>query len=67
MLSEVMTEYLCNFAKSGSPNGRGLPEWKPVTEKKGHVLRWGEEEIRMGDVDMEWLYEIMRTNVAVGE
>ena len=38
-----------------------------VTEKKGHVLRWGEEEIRMGDVDMEWLYEIMRTNVAVGE
>lgn len=63
MLSDVMTDYLCNFAKNGDPNGEGLPEWRAVTDKAGQVLRWGEGEIRMGDVDMEWLREISSSNM----
>ena len=26
-LSDQMTDYLTNFAKSGNPNGDGLPLW----------------------------------------
>lgn len=63
MLSDVMTDYLCNFAKNGNPNGGGLPEWRAVTDKAGQVLRWGEGEIRMGDVDMDWLREISSSNM----
>lgn len=67
MLSDVMSSYLCNFVKTGNPNGDGLLEWKPMKDEKDLVLHWGEEGICMSDVDMELLHEIMRTNVAVGE
>ena len=67
MLSDKMTSYLCNFVKTGNPNGDGLLEWKPMKEENDLVLHWGEEGICMSDVDMELLHEIMRTNVAVGE
>lgn len=66
-LSDAMTDYLCNFAKNGNPNGEGLTEWKVMKEETDPVLRLGEGEIRMDDVDMAWLHEIMKTNVAVGE
>ena len=67
MLSETMIDYLCNFVKSGNPNGEGLVEWEVMRKADNKVLRLGEKDIRMDDVDMEWLHEIMRTNVAVGE
>uniref|UniRef100_UPI0040569156 carboxylesterase/lipase family protein n=1 Tax=Agathobacter sp. TaxID=2021311 RepID=UPI0040569156 len=67
MLSDKMTDYLCNFAKSGNPNGEGLVEWTPVKAEEDFVLHWGEEGIGMSDVDMELLHEIMKTNIAVGE
>ena len=67
MLSDKMTDYLCNFVKNGNPNEDGLTEWTPVKEETDFVLHWGEEGIAMTDVDMELLHEIMRTNVAVGE
>lgn len=67
MLSDKMSDYLCNFAKTGNPNGGGLAEWTPMKAEQDLVLHWGEEGICMSDVDMELLHEIMRTNVAVGE
>ena len=67
MLSDKMTDYLCNFSKNGNPNGESLIEWLPTNENQDNVLCWGENEIRMDCVDMEYLHEIMRTNVAVGE
>lgn len=67
MLSDRMTDYLCNFAKKGNPNGEGLLEWTPMKKNDDFVLHWGEAGIQMTDVDMDLLHEIMRTNVAVGE
>ncbi len=67
MLSNKITDYLCNFSKYGNPNGDNLIEWISTNEEQDNVLCWGENEIRMDSVDMEYLHEIMRTNVAVGE
>jgi para-nitrobenzyl esterase len=29
-LSELMQHYYVNFARSGDPNARGLPQWRPA-------------------------------------
>jgi para-nitrobenzyl esterase len=37
-LSDLMSSYWVNFAKSGDPNGPGLPEWPAFTEKEMSVM-----------------------------
>ena len=65
-ISEQMTDYLCNFAKNGDPNGQHQPTWNPVSEKK-QVLLIGENPTRMGKANNLKLTAIMLTNKAVGE
>ena len=65
-LSDKITDYLCNFAKTGNPNGDGLVEWKPTKTQEDTVLCWGEGDIRMDSVDMEKLDYIMKTFKPVG-
>lgn len=36
-LSERMVGYWTNFARTGNPNGEGLPPWKPCTRADSHV------------------------------
>ena len=36
-LSERMVSYWTNFARTGNPNGEGLPVWEPCTEKDAYV------------------------------
>lgn len=37
-LSAAMRGYLANFARSGNPNGNGLPMWKPLAQNAGKVM-----------------------------
>lgn len=67
LLSGQMVDYLTNFAKTGDPNGGGLPRWLPVRKGQSKVLRLGEGETRMGGVNLAKLTRTMLTNKAVGE
>ncbi|WP_421824568.1 carboxylesterase/lipase family protein [Flagellimonas oceanensis] len=37
-LAEKMNTYWANFAKTGNPNGEGLPTWPLYTESEGKIL-----------------------------
>lgn len=66
-LSDLMTDYLTNFAKTGDPNGSGLPAWNASQKSQKQVLRLGEGDAHMGNVSMLRLTKTMLTNKAVGE
>jgi para-nitrobenzyl esterase len=42
-LSEIMEDYWVQFAKSGNPNRRGLPEWPLYKQKSGRCMELGRE------------------------
>ena len=67
LLSEQMVQYLTNFARTGNPNGGGLPLWQPVYKGQSRVLRLGQGDTRMGGVNIAKLTHTMLTNKAVGE
>ncbi len=37
-LSDVISSYDVNFAKTGDPNGPGLPQWPAFTEQNEQVM-----------------------------
>lgn len=37
-LEHIMSSYWVNFAKTGNPNGQGLPEWKTYDKATGKIL-----------------------------
>lgn len=41
-LSNTMFSYWVNFATTGNPNGKGLPNWTPYDEKKDEVMELGD-------------------------
>ncbi len=47
-VSEQMAGYLANFARSGDPNGPGLPLWKSADRGHSRVLRFTRRETAMG-------------------
>jgi para-nitrobenzyl esterase len=44
-LSDEMSSYWVNFAASGDPNGKGLPEWKPYDEKDEPYQELGDQVV----------------------
>lgn len=65
-LSDEMTSYLCNFVKTGDPNGDGLPQWKKCTGSN-EVMHFGDGETKMHRVNMPKLIKTTLTNKPVGE
>ena len=63
-LSDQMTDYLTNFAKSGNPNGSGCPNWEPAA--KG-TMRIGEGESGMRKVSRMKLWYNLFANKSDGE
>jgi len=43
MLADTMQSYWTNFAKTGDPNGGGLPQWRPFSEKSGDYIEFGDD------------------------
>ena len=67
-LSGQMTDYLCNFAKTGDPNKAAqLPTWIASDASQKRVLILGEKATHMGRPSMLKMVKTMLTNKAVGE
>jgi para-nitrobenzyl esterase len=41
-LADMMSSYWVNFAATGNPNGKGLPEWPAYSEKAGQAMVLGD-------------------------
>ena len=63
-LSDRMTDYLTSFAKTGDPNGNGLPTWEPAGKGTMHI---GEGESGMCKVSKIKLWYNMFANKSDGE
>lgn len=50
-LAETMNTYWVNFAKTGNPNGEGLPEWPAYTPESNRVLDIQPDGIPTGKID----------------
>ncbi len=57
-LSEIMQTYWTNFAKTGNPNGEGLPVWQMRDENNTKLLQF-DVNIEMVDDPNESLYEVI--------
>ncbi len=62
-LSETMTSYWANFARTGDPNGPGLPPWPRYTPDARKVLHL-DTEIRVSDDPFKARYEALDAHVA---
>ena len=54
-LAEEISSYWVNFAKSGNPNGQGVPAWPAFTNPEGKVLYLGDPITAGGVVNIESL------------
>lgn len=66
-ISNQMIGYLTNFARTGNPNGDGLPIWKPVDDSNTQVMHLGDGENRMFQPNLLKLWYTMMTNKAPEE
>jgi para-nitrobenzyl esterase len=57
-LSEIMQNYWVNFAKTGNPNGEGLPQWDMRTADQNKLLQL-DTTVKMVDDPNETLYLII--------
>ena len=52
-LSEKMAKSFLNFAKTGNPNGGGLPTWKPYSTQNGETMILDDSSVLVNDPDRE--------------
>ena len=58
-LSDKMTSYLCNFARTGNPNSEDLVNWEPISRKQKNPLILNDKKIEMNKVDTFELFKKM--------
>jgi para-nitrobenzyl esterase len=44
-LADTMSDYWVNFARTGNPNGKGLPEWKNYDKQSGSIMELGDKVV----------------------
>jgi para-nitrobenzyl esterase len=44
-LEKNISDYWVNFAKTGNPNGQGLPEWKSYDKQSGNIMELGDKVV----------------------
>lgn len=66
-LSKAMAAYLVNFARSGNPNGEGLPAWEPIDATHSEVMMFGDTDVHSGMPDAGELQQIMAASGAMEE
>ena len=54
----MMVGYWTNFARTGDPNGDGLPVWEMRTDTQTKVLELG-DNVQMVDDPNEKIYEVI--------
>ena len=50
-LAQIMNSYWANFAKTGDPNGEGLPPWPPYNTQKDEILDIESDGTPVGKAD----------------
>ncbi|HKI44170.1 MAG TPA: carboxylesterase family protein, partial [Balneolales bacterium] len=43
-LADIMSSYWVNFARTGNPNGKGLPEWPVYKPQQGKDMELGKRD-----------------------
>ena len=67
-LSDQMTDYLCNFCRTGDPNKAAeLPTWIASDKSQKRILCLGEKPTGMRKAPMLKMIHSALTNKAVGE
>lgn len=57
-LSEIMQKYWVNFAKTGDPNGEGLPRWEMRSNTQDKLIQL-DTEIKMVDDPNQEIYKVI--------
>ncbi len=60
-MAKIMSGYWVAFAKTGNPNGPGLPTWTPYDAAKGDLLLIGDDGVTMGPDPLKVRLDVTET------